>query len=113
MSRRLPTCAWCGERLRGAQTRVIYRDLPGAPEVGWHADTEGVDRRRGPLKRCWIEDPLFQLLMYSRDARDDDETEEYIRTIQTRGDNRVSARRAWHDYLRLTAVPRDLSEGDP
>jgi len=105
MNRRLPTCAWCGERLRGAQIRVIYRDLPGAPEVGWHADTGGVDRRRGPLKRCWDEDPMFQALMDSRDARDDAETEGHIRTIQTRGDNRVSARRAWHDYLRLTAVP--------
>lgn len=105
MSRRLPTCAWCGERLRGAKVRVTYQDLPGAPEVGWHADTEGVDRRRGPLKRCWDEDPMFQALMDSRDERDDAETEGHVRTIQTRGEDRVSARRAWHDHLLLTAVP--------
>jgi len=106
MSRRLPKCALCGERLRGAQIRVTYQGLPGTPEVGWHADTEGVDRRRGPLKRCWDVDPMYRALMDLRGSPDADaELEGHLRTIQTRGEDRVSARKAWHEHIALSRVP--------
>lgn len=104
MSRRKPDCALCGERLRGAQIRVQLQGLPGSPEVGWHADTDGVDRRKPALKRCAWDDRLFRQVM---DGRDEDapysETEEAIRTIQTRGESRVTAGKRWHEYLRTIA----------
>ncbi len=49
-------------------------------------------------------DPVFEAIA-SRDTRDPIETERHLRTIQSRGDDRVSARRAWCDHLQLSDVP--------
>lgn len=102
MSRRLPDCAYCGARLWGAQVRLSYGDLPGAPEVGWHADTSGVDRRKGGPLPCADADPIFDALMTRRDGglSRTDPIEGHLRTIHTRGASRVSGRKAWTERMR-------------
>jgi hypothetical protein len=60
MTRRLPTCAWCGERLKGANVRHRYDALPGKPELGWHADN--------PC--CWKDDPVHEKLADRAEDRD-------------------------------------------
>lgn len=99
MSRRLPTCAWCGGRLRGAQVRLHMSAYPGSPQVGWHADIEGVNRRRGGLLRCASEDPLFILIMQIDDACHS-RALDIARKIYKRGADRVSATRRWAEHLR-------------
>lgn len=98
IGRRLPDCALCGGRLCGAQVRVRFGTLPGAPEVGWHADTDTADRRRGDLLQCAWEDPLFPDTARFG-ARSRDKAEANIRAIYARGPNRVSATRRWAEYV--------------
>lgn len=88
MSRRVPTCAWCGGRLRGdASIRVQYRSLPGSPEVGWHATTP---------TGCWTQDALFDQIVRDRDdLLPNDGVAGLIREIQARGADRVSAGKRW------------------
>ena len=73
-----------------------YRGLTGMPEVGWHADTYGVDRRRGGLRRCSREDPLAKTLLYG-DADKQRETPRLLREIEARGPGRLVAGRRWEE----------------
>jgi len=102
MSRRLPLCAFCGARLSGAQIRVYFGGLPGAPEVGWHADKAGSNRRRGGRLNCVDHDALLvHLIHHARDANVcGGASDHYLREIYRRGEARVSATRRWKEYLR-------------
>ena len=90
--RRIPDCAWCGKTLkRGPTVRIRYTALPGEPEVGWHTSD------------CASADPIA-LLRDPEHRSPASDIEGHLRTIQTRGAARISARKAWHEHIRLTSV---------
>lgn len=44
MSRRIPLCAYCGEKMTGKRSghwRIKCNDKPGKPEFGWHGYESG------------------------------------------------------------------------
>jgi len=88
MSRRAPTCAWCGQRLiNRASMRLRYGAIPGCPEVGWHWTN---------TPPCAEQDPLRAVLWSPKAA--EPRTEEIIatlRAIDARGGGRLSATLRW------------------
>jgi hypothetical protein len=121
MSRRIPDCAWCGKTLRrGPVVRLHFEALPGKPEIGWHLGAN-------EPWRCAIHDPIASVLcgggrhkdaemdgdsratIYVDETPDLREIKGHIRTIQTRGESRVSANKAWREDIRKEQEHADVT----
>lgn len=77
----LPMCAWCGLTLkRSGETHsgrvLIEMSSLGSPVVGWHGD-------------CAADDLAFKRCQHDHDAS------AMLRSVLRRGNNRVSARKAF------------------
>ncbi len=86
MPRKLPLCAWCGKKLRGARIIETYRELPGSPACGWHWASNTVEP---PQENCFNADTEALRVAHRRGERTRYTIYRLLEVIEKRGPQRV------------------------